>query len=214
VDRLGDHFLADAAFAFDQHGNAGAGRLGGDGERGAEIGGGADDLVEGERWPIFSVSGRSSPAEAARRRVERGEQPIGAIGLTRKSVAPARIASTAVGPSRWRSASGWGERGGASRISPIRSAASAIGRGLIEQDRVEHACRPACRASRSRFRNRLRRRCASRGARQCRDESALRRFVVDQHQQALSVARHRCSIRPVWGRYGIVGKGRSSRQRR
>ncbi|RZM07080.1 MAG: sigma-54-dependent Fis family transcriptional regulator, partial [Sphingomonas sp.] len=48
VDRLGEHLLADAALALDQHGDARARRLGGDRQCGAEGGGGADDLVESE----------------------------------------------------------------------------------------------------------------------------------------------------------------------
>jgi hypothetical protein len=46
VDRLGEDFLAGAGFAFDQHGDAGASGLGGDGEGGAELRARADDLVE------------------------------------------------------------------------------------------------------------------------------------------------------------------------
>ena len=49
VDRLGHDFLADAAFALDQHGHAGTRRLCGDGERGAEHRLGPDDLVKAER---------------------------------------------------------------------------------------------------------------------------------------------------------------------
>ena len=61
VDRLGDDFLARAALALDQDGDAGAGGLGGDRERGAELGRRADDLLEAER------SWRSSPrADEAR----------------------------------------------------------------------------------------------------------------------------------------------------
>ena len=49
VDRLGDDLLARAALALDQDRDAGAGRLGGDGERGAELRRRADDLLEAER---------------------------------------------------------------------------------------------------------------------------------------------------------------------
>src|SRR5690606_24109381 len=77
VDRLRDYLLADAALAFDQHGDPRARRLGGDGERGAEGGGRTDDLVEIERGadlfrhrPQFALR---PPAGGGRG--ERGEQP-------------------------------------------------------------------------------------------------------------------------------------------
>ena len=79
VDRLGDDLLARAALALDQHRDAGAGGLGGDGERGAELGRRADDLLEAQR--LADLLGERP--QLARRLaavgggVERGEQPVG-----------------------------------------------------------------------------------------------------------------------------------------
>jgi hypothetical protein len=53
MDRLGQRFLADAAFALQQHRHAGARGLGGDGQRGAEFGRVADDIVKGEQRGDF-----------------------------------------------------------------------------------------------------------------------------------------------------------------
>jgi hypothetical protein len=49
VDRAGEGFLARAGLADDEDRQAVARSLGGDGERGAEIGGGADQFLERER---------------------------------------------------------------------------------------------------------------------------------------------------------------------
>ena len=79
VDRLGDDLLARAALALDQDRDAGAGGLGGDGERGAELGRRADDLLEAERLGDL-LGERAQLARglaAVGGGVERGEQPIG-----------------------------------------------------------------------------------------------------------------------------------------
>ena len=78
VDRLGDDFLADAAFALDQHRDAGARGLGGDGQGGAELRSGTDDLVEAElRRQLFGKGAQFARSLAADRSFERGEQPFG-----------------------------------------------------------------------------------------------------------------------------------------
>ena len=78
MDRLGDDLLARAAFAFDQHRDAGAGGLGGDRHGGAELGCGADNLLEAER-PADLLRQRAQLARLAAAvggGVERGEQPV------------------------------------------------------------------------------------------------------------------------------------------
>ena len=64
VDRLGDDFLARAALALDQDRDPGPGRLGGDGEGGAEGRRRADDLLEGER-PVGDLLGKRAKLAAA-----------------------------------------------------------------------------------------------------------------------------------------------------
>ena len=105
VDRLGDDFLADAALALDQHGDAGAGGLGGDRERGAEIGRGADDLVErrAARGSFRSAGAVRRRALARDRGVERGEQALGGERLDQEiGRAGAHRRDGVRRPSRWR----------------------------------------------------------------------------------------------------------------
>ena len=90
VDRLGDHFLARAALALDQHRDPGAGGLGGDRERGAEGRRRADDLLEGER-PVGDLLGeRAKLAAAALAAVGGGvegcEQAVGSDRLDQEIV--------------------------------------------------------------------------------------------------------------------------------
>ncbi len=79
VDRLGDDLLARAALALDQHRDAGAGGLGGDRKGGAELRGGADDLLEAQRLGDL-LGQRAQLARglaAVGGGVEGGEQPVG-----------------------------------------------------------------------------------------------------------------------------------------
>ena len=84
-----------------------------------------------------------------------------------------------------------GSAGRRARISAISAVGVGLGRPVVEQDRVE--LHPVLRAE---HRDRHLAiggeapRASRRRARDRRDQAALRRLVVDQHQQALSVARH------------------------
>ena len=79
MDRAGERFLARARFADDQDGQAVAGRLGGDREGRAEIGCGADQLLEFEhRRELFRDGGElAGGAAAVGVGGERLEQPLG-----------------------------------------------------------------------------------------------------------------------------------------
>ena len=80
VDRAGEGFLAAAGLADDQDRQAVARGLGGDRQRGAEIGRGADQLLERSgRARSFRTTGASSPVGAAAVGMggERFEQPLG-----------------------------------------------------------------------------------------------------------------------------------------
>ena len=76
MDRLGDDFLADAAFAFDQHRHAGARGFRGDRQRGAELRGRADDFA----WPRREVG----------REQAKGDTPVANVAPDSTAAAPAQ----------------------------------------------------------------------------------------------------------------------------
>ena len=90
VDRLGDHFLARAALALDQHRDPGPGRLGGDRQGRAEGRRRADDLLEGERAVGDLFGQRAKLAAAALAAVgggvEGSEQAVGGDRLDQEIV--------------------------------------------------------------------------------------------------------------------------------
>ena len=79
VDRAGEGFLAGARLADDQDRKPVARGLGGDRQRGAEIGRGADQLLERQSGASFSVTGRKLAGRPAPVGIggERFEQPFG-----------------------------------------------------------------------------------------------------------------------------------------
>ena len=171
VDGAGEGFLAGAGFADDQYWQAVARGLGGDRQRGAEIRRGADQLLERQFGRQFLGAGRQFAGGAApvgSWRLSASSSRSGATGSARKSLAPARIASTAM---RDRFAVGNDDD------------RQFFGRHCVERGdqrrarsrRPSSTARPALRgragpaASRRRFRHRPRRRRSSRHGRDRRD---------------------------------------------
>ncbi len=156
----------------------------GDRERGAEFGRGADQLLERQPGASFSETGASSPAAMRRSELAASASSIrsGATGRTRKSDAPARIASTATetlspceitmtGNSR------------AFRAGPRSISAPVLVPAASRAARTSRACGPSRTAS-ARF---LVRRAhdAPAGARgDGRDQPALVRIGVEQQKGA------------------------------
>ena len=81
VDRAGEGFLAGAGLADDQDRQAVARRLGGDRERGAEIGRGADQLLE--RQVGRELLGQRAPARRRRGGGRRGRRALRAAARAR-----------------------------------------------------------------------------------------------------------------------------------
>ena len=97
MDRHGERFLADAAFALDQDGGTGARGLGGDGQRGAEVGGVADDLVKGEKGGnLLGQRAKLTAGLARDTGLQRGEQPFGGERLDQE------VGRTGADPCRFR----------------------------------------------------------------------------------------------------------------
>ena len=202
VDRLGQRFLADAALALDQDGDAGARRLGRNGDGGAELGRVADDLVKGQEGRDL-LGQRAQFAAALRRdtRLQRGEQALGGQRLDQEV---GRARAHRRHRLRHRVVGGQHQDGqfGTQRVD-VGDHLGRIGAGgpVVDQHRVEFAS-----LRRSQDRGRHIRIGGEQGAptaplRQCGDQPTLGRFVVDQQQQTLAVARHNMSRSPNSGRY-------------
>ena len=192
MDRIGDHFLADAAFTLHQHRHARPRRLGGDGERGAEIGRGADDLVERQqRRNLFGQRAQFPRRRARHGRLQRGEQ---AFGRQRLHQEIGRASAHCRDGMRDRSVGGQHQdrqsRASFAQLGDQR-AGIGIGRPMVEQDRVQlhSVLRAELRQRHLAIGGEDRSPAGARGQR--RHQSPLRRFVVDQQKQPLPVARHK-----------------------
>ena len=194
MDRIGDDFLADAAFPLDQHRHARARCLGGNRQRRAEHRLGADDLVETQGCGnLFGQRAQLSGRLAANGGFQRREHPLGRQRLHQEIGR-----ASAHGVHRLRDGAVRGEHQHRQRRATgaqLGDEAGRIGiRGpMIEDDRIQlHAVLCAEHGNRH-FPVAGEYRPPAAARRKRGDEPALRRFIVDQHQQALAIARHQAT---------------------
>jgi hypothetical protein len=198
VDRLGDHFLARAALALDQHRDPGPGRLGGDRESGTEARRRADDLLEGEGPDRDLLGQRAKLAAAALAAVgggvQGGEQRIGRDRLDQEIVG---AGAHRLDRDRDRGLGGHHQQRqiGAHRphllddMGPVRT-----GQPMVEEDGVDGGTVHLGEDLRGRVDvGRSANPPAGAGA-DGGDEPALGGLVVDQQQAACRIRPHRLSI--------------------
>ena len=200
VDRAGEHFLAGAGAAVDHHRHARARRLGGDGERAAEIGRRADDLLEGERRAqLFGERTKLALRTAGRGdAVERAEQAVGGdrllheIARARAHRGDGRFDSVAHRDDDQR------QRGPPAAQFADELAERQAGHALIDEHRVER--HPVLRAEPGERGVGIGGDDAAPAAarRQRRQKALLRRLAVDDHHRSrVARACHRPRIRPL-----------------
>ena len=192
MDSARDDILADAAFALDQHGHAGARRLGGDGEGGAELRRGADHILERQRGGdlLRQRAQFASGRPVGQRRVERGEQPFGRDRL-RQIIG--RAGAHRLHRHRYIVVRRQDQdrQGGTTSANVADQARWLIVRApLVEDDRIQlHAILGTQHGDR-RFAVGREDGAPSRTGSEGRHQPALRRFIVDQHHYGYAVARH------------------------
>ena len=209
VHRADQHFLAGAGLALDQHEAVAAGRLGRLGERGAERGRGADHRIEIERGRhllgqrLELVLGRLARGRAA----QRLHQPVGRDGLDQVVGRPG-----AHRLDREQRACAGGQHQDRQRRAPALQLgdqrAGVVARDpLVEHDRRElHALAGAERGDRG-LRILDHQRAPAFAAGERGDQPALRRLIVDQHQQTRFRLRHRPPNVPLWYGPRITRRG-------
>ena len=184
VDGVGDHFLADSAFAFDQHRNPGAGRFGGNRQRSAEGRGSADNFLKFQRHRDFLAERAQFTVVPGRFhcRIERLEHQFGGDRLDQI------IGSTgANGVNGLGNRSDGGEhqhrQGGTARFQ-FGDQVGGFGtrHPMVEDDRIEHHS-ILCPEGRNRGFCVAGIDCAKSGPRsECGNQPALCRLIIDQQQ--------------------------------
>jgi hypothetical protein len=187
VHRADQHFLAGAAFALDQHGLLGARGLGRHGQRGAERRGRADHRIEIERRAdLFGQRLQFGGRRFARGRAAQGVEQ--AVGRDRLDQVVGRACAHRFHRQQRRGAGGEHQdrqRGAAGLEFGDQGAGIVARNPLVEDDRAQlHALARAQHGNRG-FGIARHDRAPAFARGQRRDQPALGRLIIDQHQQAV-----------------------------
>jgi hypothetical protein len=197
VHRAHQHLLARAALTLDQYVAVAAGGLGRLGERGAEVGRVADHRVEiehlaqllGQRLKLVA---RRLPFGGA---AQREHQPVGRDGLDQ---IVGRPGAHCLDREQRRGARGEHQdgEGRAARLEFLNQVARIVaGDPLVEDDRRQLHPLPRAEGGDGGFRVAHHQRAPALARGERGDQAALRRLIVDQHQQAVVAFDH--GPRPV-----------------